>query len=33
MILAYRGIIPSKDWIHNKYLKSDENKTIEDYLL
>lgn len=32
MILAYNGIVPPKEWNHDKYLQDKKGKTVFDYL-
>lgn len=32
MILAHNGIVPPEEWLHNKYLKDNLNRTVCDYL-
>ena len=33
MTLAWKGIIPPKEWYHNPTIKDNDGKTVEDYLL
>ena len=33
MIFAKNGMIPPKQWEHDKLMKDNENHTVEDYLI
>ena len=33
MILALNKIIPPKEWLHDKYLRNNINRTVYDYLI
>ena len=32
MYLAKNGFIPPSEWIHDKFLKNKEGKTVEDFM-
>lgn len=32
MLLTYKGIIPPKEWEHDKFIKDDEKQTVAELL-